>query len=79
MMTFRLLVQRSMKMCFSRCLCSGAELATWDCGEMAPRDPGQESRPVCAPGSTSQILYAWAMNAPKLELPRDVGFKVMER
>ena len=44
-------------------------MATWDCGEMAARDPGQESHPVCAPGSTSQIIFAWAMDAPELELP----------
>lgn len=54
----------------------GAELATWDCGEMAARDPGQESHPVCAPGSASQIIFAWAMDAPELELPPGVGFRV---
>ena len=28
----------------------------------------------CARGQ--QILYAWARNAPKLELPPEVGFRV---
>merc|ERR1719464_1832695 len=73
-MTFRRSVQLSVFA--SRCLCSGAELATWDCGEMAARDPGQESHPVCGPGSASQIIYAWAMDAPELELPPGVGFRV---
>ncbi|XP_077862959.1 putative peptidylglycine alpha-hydroxylating monooxygenase 1 [Saccoglossus kowalevskii] len=36
----------------------------------APDDLG----PVCESGQT--ILYAWAMDAPKLALPKDVGFKV---
>lgn len=26
--------------------------------------------------SVFQIIYAWARDAPKLELPEDVGFKV---
>lgn len=30
----------------------------------------------CGKGSTSQIIYAWARDAPKLTLPEDVGFKV---
>ena len=77
MMTFRRSVQLYKKVFFvSRSLCSGAELATWDCGEMAARDPGQESHPVCAPGSASQIIFAWAMDAPELELPPGVGFRV---
>jgi len=27
-------------------------------------------------GSGSQIIYAWAQNAPKLKLPKDVAFRV---
>lgn len=30
--------------------------------------------PVCQDGSS--IIYAWAMDAPELRLPKDVGFKV---
>lgn len=30
----------------------------------------------CGKGSNSQIIYAWAMDAPKLNLPEGVGFKV---
>merc|ERR1712117_547362 len=29
-------------------------------------EPGMEQRPVCGPGSQSQIIYAWAMDAPGL-------------
>ena len=31
--------------------------------------------PVCGHGKQS-IVYAWAMDAPKLILPKDVAFKV---
>jgi peptidylglycine monooxygenase len=27
-------------------------------------------------GSGSSIIYAWAQNAPKLQLPKDVAFRV---
>ena len=43
---------------------------------MAPKEAGEESHPVCGPGSTSQIIYAWAMDAPALDLPDGVGFRV---
>ena len=54
---------------------SGADVPTWNCGEMATPEPGLETRPVCGSG-TSQIIYAWAMDAPALELPDGVGFRV---
>jgi len=38
----------------------------WKCGEM---------QPVCASGG-QQIMYAWAKNAPVLEMAKDVGFHV---
>lgn len=47
----------------------------WNCGEMNS-GPGVEVSPTCAPNSASQIIYAWARDAPKLTLPIDVGFKV---
>jgi len=49
----------------------------WNCGEMNARGPSQEqykSGPVCRGGQS--IVYAWAMDAPKLTLPKDVAFKV---
>lgn len=44
---------------------------------MAKSDDGKdETGSPCANGSPSQIIYAWARDAPKLELPDGVGFKV---
>ena len=47
----------------------------WNCGEMqsSPDDPMEHHQP-CKRGS--QILYGWAMDAPDLELPEGVGFRV---
>jgi hypothetical protein len=43
-----------------------------NCGEMANTDEkssrNYETGPTCASGST--IIYAWAMDADKLELPK---------
>jgi hypothetical protein len=33
-----------------------------------------ETGPTCASGST--IIYAWALDADKTELPKDVAFKI---
>jgi len=52
----------------------GSKKSTWNCGEMAVKAPGMESHQPC--GSGSQIIYAWAMDAPKLDLPEGVGFRV---
>merc|ERR1712088_486312 len=52
----------------------GAESPTWNCGEMAVKEPGMGSAQPCAKGS--QIIYAWAMDAKSLELPKGVGFRV---
>ncbi|KZC09096.1 Peptidylglycine alpha-hydroxylating monooxygenase [Dufourea novaeangliae] len=47
----------------------------WDCGEMGHRmNENEETMVPCA--EESQILYAWARDAPKLILPEGVGFKV---
>lgn len=35
-----------------------------------------ESGPVCAPGSTMTILFGWALDAPAIEMPPHVGFKI---
>uniref|UniRef100_A0A182NHY4 peptidylglycine monooxygenase n=1 Tax=Anopheles dirus TaxID=7168 RepID=A0A182NHY4_9DIPT len=44
----------------------------YGCGQ-----PGSESAVCpCGSGAPSQIIYAWARDAPKLELPEGVGFKV---
>uniref|UniRef100_A0A182QIJ1 peptidylglycine monooxygenase n=1 Tax=Anopheles farauti TaxID=69004 RepID=A0A182QIJ1_9DIPT len=52
----------------------GSESAVWNCGEMA--GGSEESGSPCGSGASSQIIYAWARDAPKLELPEGVGFKV---
>merc|ERR1711953_315649 len=51
----------------------GAESPTWNCGEMAVKEPGMGSAQPCSKGS--QIIYAWAMDAKSLELPKGVGFR----
>ncbi|XP_028966675.1 probable peptidylglycine alpha-hydroxylating monooxygenase 1 [Galendromus occidentalis] len=49
--------------------------AVWDCGEMSTgQGSGYIRAPVCAEGS--QIIYAWALDAPPLELPKGIGFKI---
>lgn len=55
----------------------GSDKSVWNCGEMnSGGDMDEETSGVCGQGSASQIVYAWARDAPKLELPQDVGFKV---
>ncbi|XP_013085503.2 peptidylglycine alpha-hydroxylating monooxygenase-like [Biomphalaria glabrata] len=46
----------------------------WNCGEMNSHSTKYRSGSVCAEGSN--IIYAWAMDAPKLNLPEDVSFDV---
>lgn len=48
--------------------------AVWECGEMAGMKSEYRRSPTCAEGS--QIIYAWAKDAPALQLPEGVGFKV---
>lgn len=53
----------------------GANAPLYNCGDMATNNyKGVQSANVCRRGQT--ILYAWAKNAPKLDLPEGVGFKV---
>jgi len=61
------------------CEAPGSEEQVWNCGEMSHSHGGNsQSEERRAPTCTSQpnILYAWAHNAPKLELPQGVGFRV---
>ena len=45
------------------------------CGAMdASQDAGTTATPPCETGTI--IVYAWAQNAPKLKLPKDVAFHV---
>ena len=50
-----------------------AEDVAWSCGEMHT-EPGEAHSPPCK--SKSQIIYAWAKDAPELKLPDGVGFRV---
>jgi len=52
----------------------GMRETLFSCGEMGRVLEGTKQAAPCRSGQ--QILYAWAKNAPKLDLPRDVGFKV---
>jgi len=56
------------------CSTPGRNAEVWNCGEMAHVTSKYDSAGVC--GSGSQIVYAWAMDAPSLTLPPDVAFKV---
>lgn len=54
----------------------------WECGEMGRTNRDESGQPlyetgqVCGKGKHSTILYAWALDAPALELPEGVGFKI---
>ncbi|UJR07751.1 hypothetical protein I4U23_012035 [Adineta vaga] len=60
------------------CMEPGSQKKVWNCGEMSrtnePSSNNYETGPTCASGST--IIYAWAMDADKTELPKDVAFKI---
>jgi len=52
----------------------GQKEELFSCGEMGRILEGTKQAAPCARGQ--QIIYAWARNAPDLDLPEDVGFKV---
>lgn len=54
----------------------GSNKPIWNCGEMTQSDADEDSGSPCEGGSHSQIIYAWARDAPRLDLPKDVGFKI---
>ncbi|KAG7213297.1 hypothetical protein KM043_002596 [Ampulex compressa] len=57
------------------CTKPGSAKSVWNCGEMANvLDSVETTEPPCSAGS--QIIYAWARDAPKLLLPEGVGFKI---
>ena len=51
----------------------GQDEGIWNCGEMAQAADGGPVAPPCQ--ASSQILYAWAMDAPDLKLPSNTGFR----
>lgn len=57
----------------------GSQERVWNCGSEMVQDDNDEmdsmeTSPVCQ--SEDKILYAWAHNAPDLQLPEGVGFEV---
>ncbi|XP_018055398.1 PREDICTED: peptidylglycine alpha-hydroxylating monooxygenase [Atta colombica] len=56
------------------CTKPGSSKPIWNCGEMANAGHLADTAPACKEGT--QIIYAWARDAPKLDLPEGVGFKV---
>jgi len=56
------------------CETPGTDGELWNCGEMALAQSGYTTAPPCKSGS--QVIYAWAKDAPKLVLPEGVAFKV---
>ncbi|XP_015601575.1 peptidylglycine alpha-hydroxylating monooxygenase [Cephus cinctus] len=58
------------------CSKPGSSKPVWNCGEMA-NDMTTDTEDTASPCSEgSEIIYAWARDAPKLVLPDGVGFKV---
>ncbi|KAI1717535.1 putative peptidylglycine alpha-hydroxylating monooxygenase 1 [Ditylenchus destructor] len=56
----------------------GSDELVWNCGEMTRHRGESEEEEARAPTCTEQpnILYAWAHDAPKLDLPEGVAFRV---
>ena len=57
------------------CKTPGRQDPVFNCGSMTVKQDnlGSALNPC---GSGSSIIYAWAQNAPKLKLPKDVAFRV---
>lgn len=47
----------------------GSNKPLWNCGEMSQGEADEDSGSPCEGGSHSQIIYAWARDAPRLNLP----------
>ncbi|XP_071449206.1 peptidylglycine alpha-hydroxylating monooxygenase [Hetaerina americana] len=56
------------------CTTPGSKEAVWNCGEMVSSVYEMKASSPCRVGS--QVIYAWARDAPKLDLPEGVGFRV---
>lgn len=57
------------------CKSPGRSEAIFNCGAMAIKEKNYTtSLQPC--GSGQQVVYAWAKNAPELDLPEGVGFRV---
>uniref|UniRef100_T1IHZ3 Copper type II ascorbate-dependent monooxygenase N-terminal domain-containing protein n=1 Tax=Strigamia maritima TaxID=126957 RepID=T1IHZ3_STRMM len=58
------------------CVTPGKEYDAWSCGEIQESSSHYKTGPTPVCGKGSQIMYAWAKDAPKLDLPEGVGFKI---
>ncbi|XP_011691075.1 PREDICTED: peptidylglycine alpha-hydroxylating monooxygenase-like [Wasmannia auropunctata] len=56
------------------CKKPGSSKLVWDCGEMSNTNNKADTAPPCAEGT--QVIFGWARDAPKFDLPEGVGFKV---
>ncbi|KAI5639692.1 putative peptidylglycine alpha-hydroxylating monooxygenase 1 [Phthorimaea operculella] len=57
------------------CTEPGSNDLVWGCGEMqGSEDESYKHASPCKSGS--QVVYAWARDAPSLQLPKDVGFLI---
>ncbi|XP_047520481.1 peptidylglycine alpha-hydroxylating monooxygenase [Pieris napi] len=54
----------------------GSNDPVWSCGEMQSNEVDKLYTTASPCRSGSQIVYAWARDAPSLELPKDVGFLI---
>jgi len=54
----------------------GTQEELWNCGEMMSKPDGLEHYHPCKEAKGSTIIYGWAKDAPALELPDGVGFRV---
>jgi peptidylglycine monooxygenase len=57
------------------CKTPGKRDPLYNCGSMAAKQKGLSSS-INPCGLGTAIIYAWAQNAPKLHLPKDVAFRV---
>ncbi|KAL4713924.1 hypothetical protein ACJJTC_015578 [Scirpophaga incertulas] len=58
------------------CLEPGSNDSVWSCGEMQTNEIDDLYNTASPCRSGSQIVYAWARDAPSLQLPEDVGFLI---
>ncbi|XP_063836317.1 peptidylglycine alpha-hydroxylating monooxygenase [Ostrinia nubilalis] len=54
----------------------GTDDPVWSCGEMQSNDIDDQYNTASPCREGSQIVYAWARDAPSLQLPKDVGFLI---
>ncbi|XP_053609640.1 peptidylglycine alpha-hydroxylating monooxygenase [Plodia interpunctella] len=58
------------------CSQPGSNESVWSCGEMQSNDIDNLYNTASPCRSGSQIVYAWARDAPSLQLPEEVGFLI---